>query len=52
VPSFKLSASFSIGVPGARRDPYTAFNFMVEIEGLVAGGFSEVGGLQVDTTVE
>jgi phage tail-like protein len=35
-----------------RIDPYTGFNFLVEIEGLVIGGFSEVTGLAVETTVE
>jgi phage tail-like protein len=30
---------------GQRRDPYMAYNFMVEIEGLIVGGFSEVSGL-------
>jgi phage tail-like protein len=29
-----------------RHDPYLAFNFLVEVEGLVIGGFSEVTGLQ------
>lgn len=36
---------------GFRNDPYAAFNFFVEIEGLIFGGFSEVGGLQVETAV-
>lgn len=27
------------------HDPYTAFNFTIEIEGLTVGGFSEVEGL-------
>ena len=36
--------------PGAsRKDPYMAFNFVVEIEGLTVGGFSEVSGLQIET---
>lgn len=35
-----------------RKDPYLAFNFLVEIEGLIVGGFSEVSGLQVETEVE
>lgn len=34
---------------GLRNDPYAAFHFLVEIEGLLAGGFSEVSGLQVET---
>jgi phage tail-like protein len=37
---------------GQRTDPYPAFNFLVEIEGLVLGGFSEVTGLQVEIEVE
>jgi phage tail-like protein len=38
------------------RDPYMAFNFAVEIEGLTVGGFSEViglsGKLELETYVE
>ncbi|MEG4304901.1 phage tail protein [Microcoleus sp. D3_18a_C4] len=38
------------------RDPYMAFNFIVEIEGLTVGGFSEVTGLsskmELETYVE
>jgi len=53
MPTLGLNASFSIGAgPGSRRDPYSAFNFLVEIEGLVVGGFLEVSGLQVETAVE
>ena len=37
---------------GLRPDPYPAFNFYVEIEGLLVGGFSECTGLQVETEVE
>ena len=37
---------------GVRNDPYAGFGFLVEIEGLVAGGFTEVSGLQIETTVE
>lgn len=36
----------------ARIDPYTSFNFLVEIDGIIAGGFSEVSGLQIETEVE
>jgi phage tail-like protein len=39
-------------MPGNRRDPYLSFNFNIEIEGLIVGGFSEVTGLQVETVVE
>jgi phage tail-like protein len=34
---------------GVRADPYLGFNFLVEIEGILAGGFSECSGLQVET---
>jgi phage tail-like protein len=32
-----------------RKDPMMSFNYLIEIEGLVVGGFSEVSGLQVET---
>ena len=35
-----------------RYDPYMAFNFVVQIEGLLVGGFSEVSGLESEITVE
>jgi phage tail-like protein len=38
-----------ISAAGLRTDPYGAFNFWVEIEGLVVGGFSEISGLQIET---
>jgi phage tail-like protein len=52
--SLGLNAAFSAGssLLGIRNDPYMAFNFLVEIEGLVIGGFTEVTGLQVETVVE
>ncbi len=34
-----------------RKDPYLAYNFLVEIGGIMAGGFSEVSGLQVEMEV-
>ena len=37
---------------GERTDPYFAFNFLVEIEGLTVGGFSEVSGLQIEIEVK
>jgi phage tail-like protein len=44
--SWALSAT-SNWAPGVRpMDPWPAFNFAVEIEGLLVGGFSEVSGLQ------
>ena len=37
---------------GIRIDPYSAYNFLVEIEGIIAGGFAEVSGLSIETDVE
>jgi phage tail-like protein len=51
LPSVGLNTAFSVlsNVLGIRNDPYQGFNFMVEIEGILAGGFSECTGLQVET---
>jgi phage tail-like protein len=37
---------------GNRKDPYSAFRFLVEIEGLIVGGFEEVAGLDMEIEVE
>lgn len=52
--SLGRNAAFAAGTNllGIRNDPYLSFNFLVEIEGLLVGGFSEVTGLQVETIVE
>jgi phage tail-like protein len=34
-----------------RNDPYGQFNFLVEIDGIVVAGFSEVSGLTTDTNI-
>jgi phage tail-like protein len=51
MPSLGLNAAFGLvtNLLGVRADPYQAFNFLVEIEGILAGGFSECTGLQVET---
>jgi phage tail-like protein len=36
---------------GKRNDPYGQFNFLVEIDGVVQGGFSEASGLTTDTNI-
>ena len=36
---------------GDRNDPYGAFNFTVEIDGVTLGGFSEVSGLTSESDV-
>ena len=37
---------------GERKDPYLAFNYLVEIDGVVRAGFSEVTGLQAEVEVK
>jgi phage tail-like protein len=53
MPSFGLNAAFSLvtNLLGVRADPFQGFNFLIEIEGILAGGFSECSGLQVETEV-
>lgn len=36
---------------GERNDPYGAFNFLVEVDGVTVAGFSEVSGLSTETDV-
>lgn len=40
------------GLSPLRVDPWTAFNFVVELDGLLAGGFSHVEGLEAAIQVE
>ncbi len=51
LPSIGLNTAFAAltNLLGVRPDPYQAFNFLVEIEGILAGSFSECTGLQVET---
>jgi phage tail-like protein len=51
LPSVGLNTAFAAltNLLGIRSDPYQAFNFLVEIEGILAGSFSECTGLQVET---
>lgn len=35
-----------------RIDPYKSFKFLVEIDGIINAGFSEVSGLSIETEVE
>jgi phage tail-like protein len=37
---------------GPRRDPYQGYNFLVEIDGLLVGGFTRVQGLESTISVE
>ncbi len=36
---------------GKRNDPYAQFNFLIEIDGVIRGGFSEASGLTTDTDI-
>ncbi|MGD9081398.1 MAG: phage tail protein [Desulfobacterales bacterium] len=36
---------------GDRNDPYNAFNFLVEIDGVTVAGFSECSGLTTETDI-
>ncbi|MGH9892020.1 MAG: hypothetical protein ACREA0_08570, partial [bacterium] len=48
-----LPSTLSNWVPGVRPlDPYMAFNFAIEIEALLVGGFSEVSGLQSEIKMD
>jgi phage tail-like protein len=40
------------GALGVRLDPYIAYNFLVEIDGLLVGGFREVRGLESNVEVK
>ena len=37
---------------GERTDPYLGFRFRVELDGIISGGFSDVGGLAVELETE
>jgi phage tail-like protein len=47
-----VSANLALARLGFRIDPYMTLNFVVEIEGLLVGGFSEVSGLESEVEVE
>ncbi len=36
---------------GDRKDPYLGFNFAVEVDSLVVGGFSDVSGVSAETEI-
>ncbi|MEA5567777.1 phage tail protein [Anabaena sp. UHCC 0399] len=49
-----LNAAFAAGanLSGLRYDPYMAYNFVIEIDGLLTGNFSEVTGLESEIQTE
>lgn len=54
MPEIGASAAAAVlgRVTGIRDDPYLGYNFLVEIQGILAGGFSEVRGLDITTSVD
>ena len=54
MPDVGLNAAFALlsNATGIRVDPYFAFNFFVEIQGILSGGFTEVSGLQAETETQ
>ena len=46
---FRIASGEAGMAAGKRIDPYQASNFLVEIEGIAIGSFSECSGLQVET---
>jgi len=51
MPTLGLNAAFTLATNllGVRADPYQGFNFLIEVEGILVGGFTECTGLQVET---
>ena len=49
-----INAAFAAatGLTGTRFDPYPQCNFLVEVEGLLVGGFSRVSGLEYEIEYE
>src|SRR5882672_8438635 len=43
-----IGVSIAAGLSGLRVDPYQSSNFIVEIEGLLVGGFTDCSGLQIE----
>lgn len=46
------AANFAKRATGVRLDPYAGSNFLVELDGLIAGGYAEVSGMDLETGVE
>ncbi len=46
------STSTSTPSSRARQDPYLPYNFLVELDGLIKGGFMEVAGLESEIKLE
>lgn len=49
---FNAAAAVASRATGLRADPYMGYNFLVEMQGILVGGFSQVTGLEIVTDVE
>lgn len=54
IPSVGMNAAFTavMNLLGIRSDPYQVFNFFIELDGMMVGGFSECSGLSAETQFE
>jgi len=54
IPTVGLNAAFTAitSLLGIRTDPYQVFNFFIELDGMLVGGFSECSGLVAETQFE
>jgi phage tail-like protein len=54
IPPIGINSSVGLiaGALGLRADPYFAYNFLVEIDGILSGGFSQVHGLEATIETE
>ncbi len=52
IPGLDSPMTASSGLPQRHPDPYLPCQFLVEIDGLVVGGFSEVDGLECEIATE
>jgi phage tail-like protein len=47
-----LGVNAAFALSGVRLDPYLGYNFLVEVDGLLVGGFREVRGLEASVEVK
>lgn len=47
-----LGVNAAFALSGVRLDPYLGYNFLVEVDGLLVGGFREVRGLEASVEIK
>jgi phage tail-like protein len=52
IPGANAAFAFGGGALDKRLDPYMGYNFLLEINGLITGGFSQVSGLNSEIILE